>query len=132
MVNVDKYIEIEKELAQEHGSFGLFALFLREDSAGRWDVLVASDWLEENKQKSMSLIAKKLKEKLNTEELIGISRIVPIENNNPALDAFQGKTNVEHGIEEIRDSNLFGLQIKHAYIITSKRTDNEYAHNNKN
>ena len=129
-MNIDKYIAIEKELSEEYGPFNLFALFLREDSADKWDILVASNWLRQNKQKSISLIAKKLQEKLDKEELINISRIALIEDNNPALDAFQRTINIEHGNAEVKDRNFFGLQIKHAYIITSRRTNqNEPAHN---
>ena len=123
MININKYTEVERELAETYGPFGLFALFLREDSAGRWDVLVSSDWIEDNKQRAMNLIAEKLKEKLDTEELISISRIVLIEDSNPALSAFQSEMNIERGNIEVKDSNLFGLPIKHAHIITSRRTN---------
>jgi hypothetical protein len=46
---------------------------------------------------------------------------VTIEEDNPALDALLRVINVEHGMAEIQDSNFFGLQIKHAYLITSHR-----------
>ena len=122
-MNIDKYIEIERELSKRYGSFSLFALFLREDSAGKWDILVASDWIEQNKRESMRLIAGFLQEKLDTEELIRISRIVLIEDSNPALSTFQSEMNIERGNIEIKNSNLFGLPIKHAHIITSRRTN---------
>jgi hypothetical protein len=37
------------------------------------------------------------------------------------LDALHKAMQTEHGMTEIQDSNFFGLQIKHAYLITSKR-----------
>lgn len=130
MINIQKYIEVEKELSEKHGAFNLFALFLREDAVDKWDILVASDWIYQDKQKSLSLIAEKLQEKLNKDELINISRIVLIENNNPALDAIQQAIHIKHEPIEVKDSNFFGLQIKHAYIITSHRSNQkEHAHN---
>ena len=122
-MNIDKYIEIEKELSKRYGPFNLFALFLREDSAGKWDILVASDWIEQNKRESMRLIAGFLQEHLDKDELINISRIVLIEDSNPALSAFQSEMNIERGNIEVKNRNLFGLPIKHAYIITSRRTN---------
>ena len=54
-------------------------------------------------------------------ELLKLSRIAIIESHEPALAALQQAIQTEHGIAEIKDSNFFGLQIKHAYIITSRR-----------
>jgi hypothetical protein len=53
--------------------------------------------------------------------VLKLSRIVIIDSANPALGALQQAIHVEHGTAEIRDSNFFGLQIKHAFLITSKR-----------
>ena len=50
-----------------------------------------------------------------------LSRIVIIESTNPALEALQQAIHVEHGTAEIRDSNFFGLQIKHAYLVTCRQ-----------
>ena len=132
MISIKKYIEVEKELSEKYGPFNLFALFLRENSPNKWDILVASDWVENDKQKSMRLIVKKLIEKLDTKELIDISKVAIIEESNPALASFQSAISIEHGVVEVRDRSFNGLPIKHAYVITSKRTDQrEYASSSK-
>lgn len=118
---LDKFIAIEKDLCKDKGEFNLFALFLREDSANKWDLLVSADWIIENKTESLKLIANKVQEHLEKKELVNLSRIVLIEEDNPALEAFHKAVNVEHGRAEIKDSNFFGLQIKHAFIITSRK-----------
>lgn len=119
----------EVTMANEKGPFDLFALFLREDAPGKWDLVVAADWIEKNKEKSFKYIAGVVQKALTKEELLKLSRIVLIDGNNPALEAMHRAMHVEHGIAEIQDSNFFGLQIKHAYLITSRRRNNETPNN---
>ncbi len=120
---VDKLAELEKQIAQEKAPFVLFALFLREDAPGVWDLLVSAPWITQNQQESLKWLAEKLKEVLETDELLKLSRIVIIAPDNPALDAMQRAVHVDHGVVEVRDSNFFGLQIRHAYIMTSRRAE---------
>jgi hypothetical protein len=119
---IDKMISIEKTVSSEKGEFSLFALFLREDAEDKWDIVVSSSWLEKNKKKEIEYLANQLKASLDPDELLSISRIVIIEKGNPALDAIHRAIMTEHNNVEIKDSNFFGLQIKHAYIITSKKS----------
>jgi hypothetical protein len=124
---IDEFIAIEREISEEKGSFELFALFLREDTIGKWDLLVAAPWLFKNKAKGLDYIVKKIQKKFkeNEDPLIMLSRIVIIEKNNPALEDFLNTFNVEHNRSEVVDSNLFGLQIKHGYVITAKKVKYE-------
>lgn len=122
---IEKFRVIESTLSEEKGEFNLFALFLREDSANKWDLLVSADWIEDNKSDSLQVIARKIQDHLDKKELVNLSRIVLIEDDNPALEAFHKAVSVEHGSAEIQDSNFFGLQIKHAFIITSRRNTAE-------
>jgi len=43
---VEKPRKLEAEIAAEKGPFLLFALFLRQDAADRWDLVVAAPWIE--------------------------------------------------------------------------------------
>jgi len=122
---IEKLKKVEQELSNEKGAFVLFALFLREDAIGQWDMLVSAGWIDGDKKLSLDYIAGKLQESLTPEELISLSRIVLVDNNNPALDAILHTVRVEHGLAEIRDSNFFGLDIKHAFIITANRNKEE-------
>jgi|LGVF01.1.fsa_nt_gb hypothetical protein len=116
---VAKLIETEKKLADARGEFQLFALFLREDASDKWDLLVSAPWIEEDKQEAIKYIASNVQQALDVQELLKLSRIVIIDEKNPALEALQKAMRIEHGTAEIQDSNFFGLQIKHAYLITS-------------
>ena len=111
----------EQSMAEEKGPFDLFALFLREDAPNKWDLVVAAKWINENKESALKYITKNIQDALSQDELLSLSRIAIIDESNPALEAFHGAMHVKHGIAEIQDSNFFGLQIKRAYLITSKR-----------
>jgi len=120
---VEKLKGIESEVAADKGPFSLFALFLREDAPDVWDLLVSAPWIEADKGSALKLLATKLNQVATPEELTKLSRIVLIEKSNPALVAFHSAMRIEHGAAEIQSSNFFGLQIKHAYVITSQRAD---------
>ena len=118
---VEKLRTLEREVAEEKGAFLLFALFLREDAPDVWDLLASAPWIEADKGAALRYLAKKLNAVASPEELTTLSRIVLIDQSNPALAAMQSSLNIEHGAAEVQSSNFFGLQIKHAYVITSRR-----------
>ena len=111
----------EKEMANEKGPFLLFALILREDAPDLWDLVVSAPWIESNKAKALAYIASKVKEALPEEEITKLSRIALIDPNNPALEAVQKTIHVEPGLTDVQDSVFFGLPIRHAYIVTSRK-----------
>ena len=108
-------------MANEKGPFLLFALILREDAPDLWDLVVSAPWIESNKAKALAYIASKVKEALPEEEITKLSRIALIDPNNPALEAVQKTIHVEHGLTDVQDSVFFGLPIRHAYIVTSRK-----------
>jgi len=119
---LDKFIAIEKQIAEERGGLSLFALFLREDAENKWDVVVSAPWFGEDQKTVFEYIVEKIRSRLDPSELLTLSRIILIEPEDESLKAVQRAIHVQHGRIEILDSNFFGLQIKHAYIITSNGT----------
>lgn len=120
---VEKFASLEAEIAQKRGDFSLFALFLREDAPDRWDLLVSAPWASSNEKEAVNYLVNEIKSHLGPEELVNLSRIVVVDPNDPSVQALANSFHVEHGRVEVRDSNLFGLQVKHAFIITSKRPE---------
>lgn len=118
---LEKFIELERRLSQERGEFSLFALFLREDASNKWDLIVAAPWIERDRKEALPYITTQIQQLFNSEELSRLSRVVLVDQSNPAIEAMNQAVNCQHGQNEVRDSNFFGLQIKHAYIITSQR-----------
>lgn len=116
----EKFAILEREISAERGPFTLFALLARDDLPDRWDLLVAAPWFSDQQQ-AVSLLVDAIKAKLGPEELVGLSRIVVAPSDAPAVQAFNQAFHVAHGIAEIKDSNLFGLAVRHAFVITSQR-----------
>ena len=103
----------------------MFALFLREDSAGKWDLVVAAPWIERDKKWALGFLSVCLRQKLEIDDLIKISRIVVIDEANPGLREVHDAVTIEHGREELSNKPFFGLQIRQAYIITSRPNTSE-------
>lgn len=115
-----KFAYIEKEISKTKGEFELFAVFLREDAPDKWDMVIAAPWLKKEDRNSLEYITVVVKKYLK-EDLLKLSRIVVLDNIHPALKAIHGAISVNHGSAEIQNSNFFGLQIKHGYIVTSNK-----------
>jgi hypothetical protein len=118
---VQKLQKVEKSLSESKGQFELFALFLREDSPDKWDLLISADWARAQKKDSINTIIEEIGKELTDKELLMLSRIIILDKDDAALKAIHQAMRVEHGLAEISDSNIFGLAIKHAYLITSQR-----------
>lgn len=119
----EKLVQIEKDLSDTNGPFELFALFLREDAPNKWDLLVSSDWARKDKKKAIAETIKRVREVFTDDEMLMLSRMIILEKDNPALEAFGQAIKVEHGVFEVKESNFFGIAIKHAYLITSQRSE---------
>ena len=117
----EKLAPVERQIAAEKGAFLLFALFLREDAPDLWDLMVAAPWIEANKAEALRYLVSKLNTVATQDELARLSRIVIIEKDQPGLSAIQSLFHIEHSLADVQGANFFGLQIKHAYIITSRR-----------
>jgi len=119
---VQKFVRLESEVAAVKGDFTLFALFLREDVPDRWDLIVAAPWVGGDKEESVNFLIDQIKQRLGEQELTNLSRIVLADPDDVSVANFNRAIRVEHGPPiEVVDSNFFGMPIKHAYIITSKR-----------
>jgi len=124
---IEKLQKVEKNLSDSRGKFELFALFLREDSPDKWDLLISADWARVNKKDSIQVTIEEVRKELSNQELLMISRIIVLDKNDAALKAIHQAVQVEHGLAEISDSKFLGLSIKHAYLITSQREVNNKA-----
>jgi len=117
----EKLRNIERELSQSKGPFELFALFLREDAPGKWDLIISADWARSDKRAAINLIVEKIGGVFTDQEMLLLSRLVVLDKDDATLKALHSAVQVEHGLAEVSDSNFFGLAIKHAYLITSKQ-----------
>jgi len=118
---LNKFRQLEISMSKDKGPFDLFALFLRENAPDKWDLVVAAEWIEQDKQASLKYMAEIIQRSLSKDDLLKLSRIVIIDENNPSLESLLDSFSVEHGNAEIHNSSFFGLDIKQAFLITAKR-----------
>lgn len=110
------------ELEKKHGPIFVFILFLREQSAGGWDLVVAAPWLSTNDMNSYKIVASKVQKLLNTKEIVQMSRVVIIDVDDPVVAFLQGLYNVPNGqFKEIENcepfSRRFNFKIEQAYLL---------------
>ena len=116
----DKLTELERRLSKEQGEFALFGLF--EDDSGSppsWDLLVSAPWIERDRPTAIRLISDGLKDVLAEDELLKLSRVLVIDKDDPSLGKLHKAMSVKHRVAKIENSNLFGLRIPSAFLITS-------------
>lgn len=117
----ENFRRLESNIASLRGGFALFALFLREDVPDRWDLIVSAPWAATDQKSALEYLVNKIKSDLGPEGLTHLSRIVFVDPDDPAVANLNRAIPVEHGAVEVRDSNFFGLPVKHALFITSNR-----------
>lgn len=112
---------LEKELSDERGEFNLFALLLREDAPSRWDLVISAPWTADDPKAPLKYVVGEIKSHVRGNELVNLSRVVLLKPSDKAVKRFNKAFSVRHGSIEVRDSELFGMSIRHGYIITSQR-----------
>lgn len=115
--------KIERALSEEKGMFTLFALFVLEETPGNWDLLVAAPWIQKNTAVGHRRIAEELQESLSRQELRKLSNLIIVDQDNRGLADLQRAVHAEHDDIELRDRNFFGLDVKHARVITCRRIE---------
>ncbi len=117
----EKLHAAESEIIAAKGSApSLFALFLREDALGRWDLVVAAPWTRSNQQLVLKELGKIVLKHLGTAGVRQLSRIVLSDPDSPEVRAINRSINVQTGsMITLRDSTLFDMPIKEAVILTS-------------
>lgn len=114
------------EIAAKKGDFTLFALFLRADALGTWDLVVSAPWLQTGTLKVIGELAELLGKSMGAKSLHQFSRIAPVSGEHPAVKFILANLPVENGELRLRNTDLFGLQIEEAIIFRAKRPEPEW------
>jgi len=117
---IAKIGDVERDIAQEKGSFNLFAFFEREDIYDRWDVVVSAPWAKFD-MLTLDYVADVLRRHLQPSEMVRLARIVVLDAAEDPVKALTEKYQVEHGEIELNHPQRFGLPVKYGYIITARR-----------
>ncbi|MDA2923334.1 hypothetical protein MYX65_01545 [Acidobacteria bacterium AH-259-L09] len=114
MIDTNELLAFIEEVEHEHGRFTLFGLFLREGAQDNWDLVLSAPWLERGKLKALGEFVQKFASTLGQDKLLELSRIVTVNQGDPALKAILNETRAVRGVKKLQDSNLFGLPIEQA------------------
>lgn len=122
---LDKLKSVVQVLENDHGSILLFALFLREDSLERWDIVISAPWLSSSDKKAYSIVVSQIQLVLTTSELVQFSRVVILDNTDPIVSFLQEVCPLTNGgfKESPKDFSIepfvgkFNFTIKKAYIL---------------
>ncbi|HEX7316453.1 MAG TPA: hypothetical protein VF297_21295 [Pyrinomonadaceae bacterium] len=119
MIQIEKLRRVMEEISAEKGEFELFGLFLREEAQDKWDLVISAPWLEDGKLKALGEFVQKAALIVGEQEFLTLSRIVTLNHDDPNLNTILEA--VEDIPVELWNTNFFGLEIKHAYILRAKR-----------
>lgn len=121
MIDVEKFRRAMRKIATKKGPFTLFALFLRENAVGGWDLVVSSSWLEAASLKRLTEFTNALKAIVGTKQLLELAQVVTIDKDDPALKAVLSKVQIDDGLVEVHQVVFFDQPIRHAIFLTAKR-----------
>jgi len=112
-----KLEEIAQAIEAERGPFALFGLFRREQSSGKWDLVVSAPWLEKGKLIALGEFVQTLAKEIGEDAVLSFSRIVTLNHDEPPLSAILEEVGTAPLPVEKQGRDLFGLPIEYAYIL---------------
>ena len=122
---IEKLKTIIKSLEKEYGPLLICALFLREGELDKWDLIISAQWLKPTEMQSYKLVSSKLQEALSQSELVQLSRIVILDQNDLVVSYLQGLETISNGgFKELRTNDLsekFKFTIKRAYLLRCQK-----------
>lgn len=121
MIPTSKLRKAMREIASQKGKFTLFGVFMRADAPGTWDLVVSAPWLEKGRLKALKEFTRLLSDSIGEQSLRQFSRIVTLNQRDPALKAVVSTFSVDDGEIRVGRSNLFGLEIEDAIILQAKK-----------
>jgi len=123
---LDKLKIALKDLERESGGVLLFALFLREEALGKWDLLISAPWLDARGLELYEQVTQAVQKQMGDTEITQLSRIVILKSGDPAVAFLQHLYPVPNGsFIEVANceplSDKFGFTIKRAYVLRCVR-----------
>jgi hypothetical protein len=119
-LDTDKLKAVEEALWKLWGPLTLFALFQREGFPNTWDLVIGTERApRKGKIKAIELVMRKLEE--NGIDLTAIAKIIILGSSEPVVQAVNRAITTEHEPVAVSDAVFFGLSVKRAIIITSRK-----------
>jgi len=123
MINTDVLREAMDGIAAKKGDFTLFALIMRADAPGTWDLVVSAPWLEGRKLRATSELVQLLAQSIGEKSLRQFSRVATVDSAAAIVKFIRQNLPVERGqgVLRVQSSDLAGLQIQEAIIFRAKK-----------
>ena len=117
---VNKVRRVEQDIADEKGPLYLCALVEPRDYLhNRWDLLISAPWAKRDRD-TILYVADVLNRHL-TDERWRVSSIQILDPSEHPVNEIHERYDVEHGKVEVLDAVYMDLDVRRAYIITSRR-----------
>jgi len=120
MIKIEKLQKLMKHVEARRGRFTFFAVFMREESPGLWDLVVSAPWLEAGRLKALGEFVEEMSEALGQDEVMSFSRIVTLNRNDQALHDILNEVEPPKKPIDMQGHDLFGLPIEHAVILRAE------------
>jgi len=112
-------------MLEQRGSVYLFALFEREETSGKWDIVLSSEWSDQESAAAVRLISDALVPQLTPEELSALSRVFIAPSHDPEVENFVEIDQSEH-VERFYASGLrfsfMDVPIRQAHVFRTRKT----------
>jgi hypothetical protein len=109
----DKLTTLERQLSAEYGGFNLFAMMVRKDGSGSYDLVVSAPWLSAASKDDLDLVVNRVKETLTNPEFLKLTAVFVLDPTNHMVEAVNNGIRQEHNL---------GIVYKNMTIKTDKAT----------
>jgi hypothetical protein len=116
---IEKFARVASAVEADKGPFVLFGLFQRADTADLWDLVCSATWLDESRLEGMRHLAKRLGEFVDPEEMLILSRIVPIGTGDASVIQVSDLTRNLNKPVKMGNFVFAGTMINAAYILAA-------------
>lgn len=127
MINTKRLRKAMEEIASKKGDFILFALLMRANAPGTWDLVVSAPWLEGGKLKSMNEFVRLLTPLIGKESLRQLARVEVLDRDAPPLKYILERFSNEDRELRVQSMDLLGLRIQEAIIFRAKKANQSTA-----
>jgi hypothetical protein len=105
---MEKFSKVVRAIEKERGRFVLFGLFARADTPSVVDVVVSAGWINgQARMAGIRYVVKKIGEVLKPEEMLNLSRIVPMDTTDSEIRNFVAQIGTVEVMRSIEHDFVF-------------------------
>lgn len=130
---IEGLVKFEREFSEEHGPFIFFGFLLTETefapddhneytlTGGDWIVMASAPWSDSYENPAREAFSKGVRKVLELEQWWRAPRTSLLHPSDYRLEPIHDALDVEHDLVELVNVELFGQEIRRAYIFTAQR-----------